>query len=108
MTRFMRIAEKVAQQSNHPQHKLGCVIVKGGKVISKAANNSPGRGHAEQRAVRPHNNFVGCCAYVARINGKKTSMPCPKCMEVLKKAGIKTVIFYGQDGTVTSLDCDRT
>lgn len=107
MTRFMRIAEKVAQNSMHPQHKLGCVIVKGGKVISTAANNLPGRGHAERRALRPHRNFEGCDAYVVRINGKKTSMPCPECAKALKKAGIKTVIFYSNNGSITSIHCDK-
>ena len=37
--RFFDLAKKVSKLSNHEKFKLGCVIVKGSKIVSVGANN---------------------------------------------------------------------
>ena len=37
--KFFNLAGKVARLSNNPKFKLGCVIVRGSKVISVGTNN---------------------------------------------------------------------
>ena len=105
--RFLRIAEKVARNSKHPQHHLGCVIARGGQVLSLAANESVGRGHAEERACKRDGRYKGATAYVVRLNGCKTSKPCDKCQQILKDAGIASIVFYGMNGQIVEIDCSE-
>lgn len=52
--------------------------------------------HAEESALKYCNRTEGAVAYVARINTKgepRQSRPCPRCMQALKDAGIKRVIY---------------
>ncbi len=83
---------------------FGAVIVKDGKILSKAHNevvkNNDPTAHAEINAIKKASkklqNFdlSGCEIYT-------TCMPCPMCLGAIKWANIKT-IYYG----ATSKDAD--
>lgn len=99
MNRYMHQAVKEAfkglqQNDGGP---FGAVVVKDGKILSKAHNqvlksNDP-TAHAEINAIKKASkklntfDLSGCEIYT-------TCMPCPMCMGAIKWANIKT-IYYG-------------
>ena len=110
--RRLKIAAKVAEQSDHDTYRHGAVLIKGGSVINLAANNdnhtsfgqrfrsSPGRAthHAETACVLgiERSTTMGATMYVARVNKSgewKMSKPCSMCHEVMKFVGIKKVVY---------------
>lgn len=109
MTQYYNLALKVAQRSNHPKHKLGAVVVKGGAIISKGYNVPEpvyasddlfsSSKHAEERAIRKHENYEGSCLYIARSNNR-VSKPCPTCMEVIREAGIANIVYKDHQGNL--------
>jgi guanine deaminase len=84
---------------------FGAVIVKDGKIISKAHNqvikNNDPTAHAEMSAIKKASkklgtfDLSGCEIYT-------TCMPCPMCLGAIKWANIKTV-YYG----ASSRDADN-
>lgn len=110
--RRLKIAAKIAEQSDHDTYRHGAVLIKGGSVINLAANNdnhtsfgqrfrsSPGRAthHAETACVLgiERSTTMGATMYVARVNKSgewKMSKPCSMCHEVMKFVGIKKVVY---------------
>ena len=115
--RFMKLAHEVASWSKDPSTKVGCVLVKGKKVVSVGYNGLP-MGiddsierltdrdlkyemtvHAEVNAVTTaalHGvSTAGCTAYV-------TFHPCSRCAAVLINAGISTVVVAAHN-----FECNR-
>jgi guanine deaminase len=99
MNKFMHQAIKEAFKGVQQNHggPFGAVIVKDGKILSKAHNqvlktNDP-TAHAEINAIKKASkklgtfDLSGCEIYT-------TCMPCPMCMGAIKWANIKT-IYYG-------------
>ncbi|MGO9062942.1 MAG: bifunctional diaminohydroxyphosphoribosylaminopyrimidine deaminase/5-amino-6-(5-phosphoribosylamino)uracil reductase RibD [Candidatus Binataceae bacterium] len=94
--RFMRQALGEAAQvvgRTSPNPAVGCVIVKGGRVIARAATALGGRPHAEPHAIRDAGRrAAGATAYV-------TFEPCahfgqtPPCADSLIAAGIKRAVI---------------
>jgi len=107
MVRWVRIAFKVAKKGRHKVHHVGAVVIKGGRVVSKAANMSrPYQKincgfHAEERALRGNKDFRGAVIIVVRSNVKSNisglSRPCDKCMKVIRAKGIKKIGYINQD-----------
>lgn len=97
---YMSQALQLAMQglyTTHPNPRVGCVIVKDGKVIGRGAHLKAGEPHAEIYALREAGDQAkGADAYV-------TLEPCshygrtPPCANGLIKAGIKRVIVAMQD-----------
>ena len=80
-----------------PNPAVGCIIVKGGRVIGRGTTAPSGRPHAEVVALRmAGSNANGATAYV-------TLEPCahhgetPPCAEALAKAGVARVVAALQD-----------
>lgn len=80
-----------------PNPAVGCIIVKGNKVIARGWTQPGGRPHAESVALeRAGENAQGATAYV-------TLEPCshhgqtPPCADALIKAGIKRVVIAIED-----------
>lgn len=107
MNKFMLQAVKEAFKGVRQNHggPFGAVIVKDGKIVSKAHNevvksNNP-TAHAEINAIKKASkklgtfDLSGCEIYT-------TCMPCPMCLGAIKWANIKTV-YYG----ATSKDADE-
>lgn len=110
--RALKIAAKVAEQSEYGRYRHGAVLVKGGSVINVSSNSNnhtsfgqrfrvaPGRAthHAETALVLGVNRATtsGATVYVARVNKKgqwRMSKPCSMCHEVMKFVGIKKVVY---------------
>lgn len=111
------IASKVALKSTQ-KHRLGCVITKGGRVISTGFNQMrPSRIigrptlHAEAAAIlkvlneRRQHDLVGSHLYVSRwTTGGRIGMarPCAECMGLIRSVGIRTVHYTNDDGRTTT------
>ena len=80
-----------------PNPMVGCVIVKGGRVVATGYHRRFGGPHAERGALRRAGSGAkGSCAYV-------TLEPCnhfgktPPCSEALIRAGVKRVVVAMRD-----------
>lgn len=105
----IRMASKVALKSTYKQHRLGAVVVKGGRILATGYNQlrpskliGTATLHAEAAAIlellknqRQH-DAVGADIYVSRwTRGGRIGMakPCDQCMSLLRSVGISTVYF---------------
>lgn len=107
MNYFMHQAVKEAFSGVEHNHggPFGAVIVKDGKIISKAHNqvikNNDPTAHAEMSAIKKASkklgtfDLSGCEIYT-------TCMPCPMCLGAIKWANIK-IVYYG----ASSRDADN-
>lgn len=104
--KYLRILKKLKEKSDHHQHKIACIIIKNGKIISRGYNllkTSPRSYHpwkfihAETMAVlKCTQDLEGAEIYVYReTKGKVPAMsrPCPSCLSMLKKQGIKRMYY---------------
>lgn len=96
MTRALRLAAH-GLYSTTPNPRVGCVIVKQGKVIGEGAHLKAGEPHAEVHALRAAGEQArGATAYV-------TLEPCshfgrtPPCADALVNAGLSRVVIAMQD-----------
>lgn len=96
MARAMHLA-RIGLYTTDPNPRVGCVLVKNGRIICEGWHQWAGQPHAEVEAL--HNateDTKGATAYV-------TLEPCshhgrtPPCCEALVKAGIKRVVAAMQD-----------
>jgi deoxycytidylate deaminase len=112
--RGIRSAIKAALKSNHGKFRVGSAILKGSSVISTGYNcrktnpNSNTRyfsQHGELRCLLSASgiDIAGSDIFVARVTpGGRLGMarPCEKCLEVLRKAGIRRAIYTDQSGNI--------
>lgn len=120
---YFRAAEGMAALSNH-RCKMGCVVVKGHRIIS-SGHNSATITHAFQAKV--DGNYFGCdCAgflhaetdaLIPLINnkidltqstifvyrkmpkgGRGMARPCPRCMGVIRSLDIKKINYSTPEG----------
>jgi diaminohydroxyphosphoribosylaminopyrimidine deaminase / 5-amino-6-(5-phosphoribosylamino)uracil reductase len=96
MTQALRLAEQ-GLNTTSPNPRVGCVIVKDGKVVGEGAHLKAGLPHAEVYALQQAGiNAKGATVYV-------TLEPCghhgrtPPCAEALVQAGVAKVIMAMQD-----------
>jgi diaminohydroxyphosphoribosylaminopyrimidine deaminase/5-amino-6-(5-phosphoribosylamino)uracil reductase len=95
MARAMQLA-KQGQYTTKPNPRVGCVLVRDGKVIAEGWHSRAGQGHAEVEALKNAQDANGATAYV-------TLEPCshygrtPPCAEALVKAGVARVVIAMQD-----------
>lgn len=94
--RFMRRALALAARGRRvsPNPMVGCVLVKGGRVVGEGWHRRAGGPHAEPQALALAGARArGATAYVnlepcARYHGKRT----PACAESLARAGVRRVV----------------
>lgn len=110
--KFLKLLKKLRSLSDHPLHKMSCVIADKNQIISIGYNkcktnpNSTHKYkmiHAELDALLDNrfNDLKGCTAYIYREHRDGTpalAKPCPTCLQALKLAGIKK-ICYSDTGT---------
>lgn len=109
--RFFDLARKLSDHSDHPQHKLGAVIVKRNRVVSVGFNKNKthpkstahySRLHAEMCAIlNAKSDVSGCDIYVYREtrDGKLgLSKPCDACQAAIEEAGINRVFYTAYNG----------
>lgn len=108
-------AQKYADLSPCNKRKVGCVVVKDGKVISYGFNHgyhekcscsmedkNPHVLHAEQMALCGEDREVykGATLYV-------TYKPCDKCEILIKQCEIKEVFYLNRSGEVENAKCEH-
>lgn len=120
---FFNIARETSKLSDH-RCKLGCVVIDHHKIISSGYNSktkchrlqaeldkkffnqhSFGPIHAELAALLPlmrrKVDLSGATLYVYREtsnNELAMARPCPRCMSIIKKCGIKKIKYSTPDG----------
>lgn len=109
---YLDKATKLAEKGTYRRARHGAIIVKNGRIIARGINklrtsakiigqeqfNRNGTLHAEISAMRQVSpeNLRGATIFIARIlrNGEQAmSKPCPRCLEAIKKAGIKRIYY---------------
>ena len=96
MARALELARK-GLYSTHPNPRVGCVIVRDGKVVGEGWHAKAGEPHAEVHALRQAGDKArGATAYV-------TLEPCshhgrtPPCADALVASGVARVVAAMQD-----------
>lgn len=98
MHRCLELAENGRGRVS-PNPLVGCVIVKGGAVITEGSHEEFGGPHAEMMALRKAGDLArGATLYVnlepCCRKGKQ-----PPCTDAIVRAGIKTVVFGARDSS---------
>lgn len=104
--RFLSLAKERSKLSDHDDHKLGCVIARGNRILgvghnmTKTHTKSPHKFkncHAEFMAVLNSGSKIeGATVYVFREQKNGTpanSRPCQSCWEYLMSLGAKKVVY---------------
>ena len=96
MAQALKLAE-LGLYGTSPNPRVGCVLVKDGKIVGSGWHQRAGEPHAEVHALREANDAAcGATAYV-------TLEPCshhgrtPPCADALIKAGVSRVVAATQD-----------
>ena len=91
MSRALQLAEQ-GLYSTQPNPRVGCVIVKDGKIVGEGAHLKAGEPHAEVFAIKQAGNATkGATAYVTLEPCSHTGRT-PPCAHALLEAGIAKVI----------------
>lgn len=113
---YLSVARYLATKSS-ARNTHGAIIVKGGRVLSAGYNKNRNHPkivspehiktkcsfHAEEVAIREagEGNLRGAIIYVARVNRQgldRDSKPCSRCSALIKRVGIKRVVFTAEVG----------
>lgn len=114
----IRLANKNALKSTFGQHRLGAVIVKGGRVLSTGYNQRRPSSflkqktlHAEEHAIlkllktnqlhRLSNSILYVSRYT-RGGNVGLAKPCSRCIELCRAVGIRCV-HYTTDNNTTEM-----
>jgi pyrimidine deaminase RibD-like protein len=102
---MVRLAIREALKSPH-KHKLGAVIVSGGKPVAAAHNF--GHIHAEHAAINHawRSDIDGCSIIVVRVVSDGSlgmAYPCNTCLKRMISVGIKKVYYSYVDGSIREL-----
>lgn len=96
MAHALRLAE-LGLRTTSPNPRVGCVLVRDGRLIAEGWHMRAGEPHAEVHALRAASDLArGATAYV-------TLEPCshhgrtPPCADALIQAGVKRVVVAAQD-----------
>lgn len=96
---------KIAMMSEH-RYKFGAIIARGKRIVSVGTNvfkthpiyrnygsfvNSI---HAEYYAILRADDTVDCTMYIARYSINLKSKPCVVCMQLIKDAGIRDIVYH--------------
>lgn len=112
------MAAKQALKSEFAQHRLGAVIVKGGRILATGFNSRRPSSllhtetlHAEAAAIlkllkeKRLEDLAGSDLYVTRFTkGGAIGMarPCSECMALIESVGIKRIHYTTDYGTTVS------
>lgn len=116
MHRYLNLAKRLAQKSNHHSYKLGCVVVNKGKVVGLGYNKlktHPKSNHEWSMIHAEFDAILGVSAsdlhnaevlvYREKKNGSVgLAKPCKCCEKMLREAGIKKVYYTNEMGKVES------
>ena len=120
---YFKIAKAVSKTSTFDRIRIGAIIVYKKEILSAGVNIKKSHPmqkkynsfrfdcpqeyhhylHAEMRAIinSDKENLVGASIYVFREDNRgklAPCRPCPACMEVIKKYGIKKIFYTTENG----------
>ena len=121
---YFRAAKAVSELSDYPRHKLGCVVVKGHRIISSACNSRskchpiqakldtekygvecPGKCHAEISAllplIRDKVDLRNASIYIFREHKDGTlamAKPCSSCQKMIRQMKIRKCFYTIENG----------
>ena len=126
---YFKAAEAMSQLSDH-RCQLGCVVVKGHKIIS-SGHNSDSRGHGFQKRldekffndgksrgckhaeidallplIRSRQDLTSATIYVFRKNKHNElamARPCARCMSIIREQGIRKIEYTTDLGFASEL-----
>lgn len=117
----LRSAQIQAKKSKHKQHRVGAVVVKGGRILSYGHNQiRPSKElktetiHAEEAAILQAIKTSGITSlansklYVTRYTKAGAvglSKPCVRCMGLIRSCGIRKVYYSTDYGDVECIKC---
>lgn len=111
--KFIKLAKKISNRSDHHSHKLACIIVRGSRIIGTGFNKLYKKSTKSPHAYFSiHSEFAavvnagwdvkGATAYVFRQHKDGTyanARPCPSCYKFLvEECGIKNIIYTFEGG----------
>lgn len=114
MTHVIKWAYKESLKGRHPAQKVGAVLYSGGRVIARRSNMARPHGlcnrgfHAEERLLKCCDEKVvrGSTVVIVRTNTKgflsAMSRPCDVCYSLLKKAGVRKIVYIDWDRNVST------
>jgi deoxycytidylate deaminase len=113
--RFTNKAIELAEKSDLDKYHHGCVVACGGREIATGYNSTRTRisqenvpsTHAERSALSSLMDkdkcFSNATIYIVRINADKdlrNSKPCTDCLKLIKKLGIKKIVYSVDGGLI--------
>lgn len=119
--KFFDLAAKVARLSEHPQFRMGAVLVSGNRVLSVGVNKNKTHPKSNNiwRTIHAEldcafgvdaDDLHGTTLYVARIKKDGSfgiSRPCAFCACFLRDSGIRRVYYCDGENTFGELDCSQ-
>jgi len=118
--RFLDICKVLARKSNARNFKFGALIAKGRKVLGVGHNDVYKTHplsttynqyiHAELDAIlgTADEDLSGATIYVRRSGAKEApllSRPCYHCMALIKRKGIKNIVYVDAEGNICKEVC---
>ena len=121
--RYIKLAARIAQQTEFKEYKHGAILVRAGAVINTSCNKNKYKAWANQFRKKQHGHATihaeigailgldrslteGSTIYVVRV-GKcgdlKNSKPCPMCEAAMQYVGIKKVVYSSEDGKIETM-----
>lgn len=102
----IRLAVKEANKARHKQHRIGAVLIRGGKPVATGHNHS--HIHAEHSAINRAwkcgtDDAILVVVRIRRDGSLGLAKPCPVCQKQLAEAGIKKVIYSDSDGSLKTM-----
>src|SRR5688500_9047616 len=96
MRRALELAER-GRYTNHPNPRVGCVIVPGERIVGEAAHRKSSEPHAEPQALAMAGDAAkGATVYVT-LEPHSYQGRTPPCTDALIRAGVKRVICAALD-----------
>ena len=102
--RFIDIAYEEALKSNGVQ-KIGAILVRGGKIVSRGHNSYFNGRHAEDACLSSlwKSEIQGCTLFVVRKRRNQVfglSKPCKDCERLIRDARVKKVVFTTNENNI--------
>lgn len=115
--KFFKLAKRISINSDHPDHKIGAVLIKKNRVINIGFNQmktSPKSPHAFKSRHAEFNCLIGIDRkelkgselYVYReTQDSKPAMsrPCSSCLDLIKSLGIDIIHYSAYNNYITEV-----
>lgn len=103
---YYKLLKKLSERSDHPKHKMSCIIIRKGKIIGKGFNmlkTHPSSEHKWQCRHAEFNAFIsadrnieGATVHIFRENNNGVlshARPCPSCYKLLMENEAKLIVY---------------